>query len=338
MNSKRIILLLSVFLISVSVLGVYASEYESDNPDIQYIIDNFDNDELTGCCSVMWQLEGNDTIFSFRRDAEFGADIYIEEVDWNGTPAIKQYKETGGYFCQAIILENGWMIGYGGLDDSPDNEKIENITKGMITDDYSISEDGLAQIQDIKSNYEMGHLVIKAPNGNYGIATGKGYFTGKLNPGEYISMPNNYNYFRSGNLSLNTSDKIALMTDMAASDMFGITRRDISTFYYHQVDNDTFKGTIVDAYLSNDDGSRYGFAAAGLVDNVYFNGTLFKAEDIPYAPDYEYMGTIVFNEEIPTHISPFFTLLSIIGLVIIAAVLLFAIIILIKYVQYRWGI
>jgi hypothetical protein len=316
MISKRIILLLCVLLLSISILGVCANEYQQNNQSIQDVLENYDDNELTGCCSVMLQLEGNDSVFSFRRDAEFGADIFIEKIDWHGMDAIKQYKTSGGYFCQVIITSDGWMIGYGGLDDGPDNEKIEEITSGMITEDYSISDEGLAQIQDIKSNYPKGHVFIKAPNGNYGIATGKGHFTGKLLPGEYISMPNNYNYFRSGNISLNDSDKIATLTDLAASDMFGLTRRDISTFYYHDVDNDTFKGTVVDCYLSNDDGSRFGLGTAGLADDVYFNNTLFKAEDIPFAPDYEYMGTIVFSDETPTFESPFNSILSLAGLAI----------------------
>lgn len=333
MISKRI-LLLGVFLVLISALGVYASEYQQSNDDIQYILENLTDDELTGCCSVAWQLDGNNSIFSFRRDANLTADIYIEQIDWHGKQAIKQYKTYGGYFCQVIITSDGWMIGYGGSDDGPDNEIIEKITADMISDDYNISDEGLAQIQAIKAPYKKGHVLIKAPNGNYGIASDKGHFTGHLEPGEYISMPNRYQYFRSGNISLNTTDKVEVMTQLAISDAFGLSRRDVTTFFYHDVDNDTFRGRVLEMFLSNDDGSYYGMHTAGYVDNVYFNNTLFKAEEIPIAPKYEHIGTIVIDEY-PV-VSALTWLLSIIAFVVFVGALLYVILHLVRNYRYRY--
>ena len=143
MISKRSIFILGIFLILVSVLSVCASDNQQNIYEIQQILDETNASDLTGCCSVALQLDGNNSMFSFRRDANLTADIYVEEIDWHGIPAIKQYKTEGDYFCQVIITSNGWTIGYGGIDDGPDNEKIEEITSKMITDDNSISEDGL---------------------------------------------------------------------------------------------------------------------------------------------------------------------------------------------------
>lgn len=325
MISKRIVLMLSVLLVLISVLGVCASENQQNIQDIQLILDSTDESDMIGCCSVVWQLDGNNSIMSFRRDANLTADIHIEEVDWNGITAIKQYKNEGGYFCQVVITSNGWTIGYGGIDDGPDNEKIENITSHMITDDNSISDEGLSQIEEIKRPYKLGHVVIKAPNGNYGIAGAKGHFTGHLNPGEYISMPNNYDYFRSDNLSLNTSDKIAAMTELAASDAFGLTRRDITTYYFHQVDNSTFKGNITDAYLSNDDGSMYGMSTGDLVDNVYFNNTFFAADKIPICPNYEPMGSMVLKGPATQNVSKLALILVIVAVALFVALLFIAV-------------
>lgn len=334
MFSKRIIFLLGALLVLISVLGVCAAEYQQDNADIQYVLENLTDDELTGCCSVALQLDGNNSIFSFRRDANLTADVFIEQIDWHGMQAIKQYKTNGGYFCQVIITENGWVIGYGGIDDGPDNERIEQITSEMITDDFSISDEGLAQIQAIKEPYKKGHVLIKAPNGNYGIATDKGHFTGHLEPGEYVSMPNSYQFFRSGTVPLNTSDKIGVMNGLAISDAFGLSRRDVTTFYYQNVDNDTFKGSVVDAYLSNDDGSYFGMSTAGYVDNVYFNGTLFKAEDIPMAPDYEPMGSLVLEESpVVSHLT---WLLSIIAFVVFVGALFYVILHFVRQYKYRY--
>lgn len=296
MRLKGKIFILSVFLIFLSLLCVCASDNSQNVYDINYILENTNASDMTGCCSVVLQMDGNDTIMSFRRDANLTADISVEYIDWHGTPAMKQYKTEGGYFCQVIITEDGWVIGYGGKDDGDDNKKIEEITSEMISDDNSISEDGLIKIQEIKKRYKIGHVVIKAPNGNYGIATATTHLTGKLNPGEYVSVPNNYNYFRSGNISLSSQNKIGTMTELAASDMFGLARRDITTFYYHHVDNDTYKGYIIDAFVSNDDGSMYAMNCRDKVDNVYFNNEMFPAENIPIAPNYKSLGTIVFPD------------------------------------------
>ena len=139
MALKKIILLLSVTIILVSILGVCASDYQYDVNELKAILDNTDESEMVGCCSVMLQLEGNDSMFAFRRDASFPAHIYIKNyTDWHGHKAVKQYKEDGGYFCQAIVTDDGWTIGYGGIDDGIDNERIENITAGMINKNNTI--------------------------------------------------------------------------------------------------------------------------------------------------------------------------------------------------------
>ena len=98
----------------VSIIGVCASDYQYDINELKVILANTDESDMTGCCSVMLQLEGNDSMFSFRRDASFSADIYIiNTTDWHGHKAIKQYKTDGGYFCQAVVTDDGWLIGFG---------------------------------------------------------------------------------------------------------------------------------------------------------------------------------------------------------------------------------
>ena len=334
MSLKKNILIFSVILIFVSLISVCAADIQQSYQDSQEIIDDFDEDELTGCCSVVSQLSDNSCIMSFRRDAKYGADIHIEKIDWHGMPAIKQYKVDGGYFCQVIVTDSGWIIGYGGIDDGEDNEKIENITSTMITDDNNISEDGLKQIQEIKHLYKMGHVIIKAPNGNYGIATANESFTGKLEHGEYVSIPNRIRFFRSGNLTLNSSDIVSDMNGLAASDAFGLVRRDITTFYLHPSD-DGFSN-ITDIYISNDDGSVYGFNCLNDYDDVYINNTVIKGEDLPIAPDYKKIGTFeVSGGGNPTMVKVI-TLLTILGFVIFVGILAFVIWTLVVYVRYRF--
>ena len=297
MEFKKIIFIVFVFLLLSSSIGVYAQPNHQNIDEVRYILNNTDESDLTGCCSVMMQLDGNNSIMSFRRDANLTADIYIEQIDWDGIQAIKQYKTTGDYFCQVIITQDGWMIGFGGIDDGPDNEKIEKIARGMISDDNSISESDLITVHNIKKDYQLGHLVIKAPNGNYGVATATNYYTGKLDPHDYIVMPNRYKYSSSGEMPNDTSDKVTFMNELAISDVFGLSRRDVTTFDFHAVDNETVKGNVTDIYLSNDDGSLFGMDTTDYVDNVYFNGTLFKAEEIPIAPQHQYIGHMDFLQE-----------------------------------------
>lgn len=295
MKVKRAIFIISVFLIFITLVGAYASNEKQNIDEVFNILNNTNSSELTGCCSVACQLEGNNSLFSFRRDAENSADIHIEEIDWHGKPAIKQYKTDGGYFCQVIITNDGWVIGYGGIDDGIDNQRIENITADIVLNN-SIDNSSLQKIENIKRSYGLGHTLIKSPDGTYGVAMAGTTFNGKLNPGDYISVPNRPHYVRTGNIQLNTSDKIKTMTELATSDMFGLSRRDVTTFSYYQVDNSTYKGNNTDIYISNDDGSMYGMNTGNLRDDVYFNNTVFKKEDIPISPKYATLGSVNFTD------------------------------------------
>lgn len=331
MNKK--FLILGIAILFISFLGVCSAYNQQNIDEVHYILDNTDESDLTGCCSVLYQIDDSSSMMSFRRDANLTADIFIEKIDWHGIPAIKQYKTEGEYFCQVIITNDGWMIGYGGKDDGIDNMIIENITAEMISKDFSISEEYLTQIQEIKQQYKLGHVIIKAPNGNYGIATADTVETGKIEPGHYVSIPNRYSYFRTGELTGN-SDKVKDMTDLAASDMFGITRRDITTFYFHPISNLTADGNITDVYVSNDDGSLFNMNSADLVDNVYFNNTFINAEDIPIAPSYKYIGTMGFLHEHPG-MYKLIILLTIIAFVGFVTLLFFIVLKIVKWIRHK---
>lgn len=333
MSFKKWIFILTVVVLSVSVAGVFGADYQENTHDLQHIMDNYNDTELTGCCSVMLQLDGNNSIMSFRRDAESAADIYIEKIDWNGTSAIKQYKTEGDYFCQVIITHDGWMIGFGGIDDGADNQKTEQIARSMINDNNTISEDALSQIQKIKQHYKLGHFFIKAPNGNYGIATATTHFTDKLEPGEYASIPNRESFYRNDYLSSNVTDKIGAMTELAASDEFGLTRRDITVFYFHSMENDTHEGNVTEVFVSNDDGSMFNMNTRNLVDNVYFNQQFFSADQIPIAPNYESLGNITFMDEIPQETSDLLIRVFLIVIVILIAILFYLILQYVKKIR-----
>ena len=285
MNLRNKIFLIGIAVILISVIGV-SSAYTSQSS--QQVIS--DDTAGFGCCSIILQEDGTDSIMTFRRDSNVTADIKIENIDWHGIPAIKQYKTDGKYFSHVIITDDGWMIGFGGIDDGADSEKCENISFGMINDDYEISQEKLEEIQKIKQPYGRGHFIIKAPNGNYGFATIDKVKTGQLQPGHYISLPNDYSLSRAGEISLDSDDKIRDMVELAQSDKYGLDRRDIVTYDYHSGDD-----AYADVYVSNEDGSLLGVNYTGCVDDVYINGEQIRAQDIPIAPAYKSIGTLKFS-------------------------------------------
>lgn len=286
-NLILIILLSMSLVLCLSTLSAEKTLVTMDNRD-------FANDsEMTGCCSVIMQLEGNDSAVSFRRDAGNFADLTIEEQNWHGQKVLKQYKESQGYFVQVIVTSDGWVVTYGGKDDGVDNQKIENISGEMVKT-KNIRADGLEKVQEIKSEYGLGHMVIKAPNGDYGIAMSNTYFKGHLNPNDYLSVPNTYAYFRNGTIDSTepTDDTIKL----AMSDGFGLSRKNIMTYQYKSIENETFNGSTIDIYASNDDGSMWNLKDASGADNFYYNGTFYDKKDIPIAPEKEYVATHEFEK------------------------------------------
>lgn len=316
MDLKKTILICTVIVLFASLIAVSATSSQQNTHNLQEILENNNQSDMTGCCSVVLQLDGNNSILTFRRDSETPADIYIEKIDWHGKEAIKQYKTTGGYFCQVIITNDGWTIGYGGIDDGVDNEKIENITGKMLENSTEISESVLNEIMQIKSSYGLGHMIIKAPNGTYGVATANSYYTGKLEPNDYISIPNRDQYIRTGDVLPNATDKIKTMTTLALSDGFGLTRRDVTTFVF-SCENDT---NVTDVYVANDDGSYWGMSTGGLADNINFLGNVTEAGDIPIAPQYKYLGNITFENDNPSE-GGSFNFLGIILYAIIAVII-----------------
>lgn len=327
--SKKIFIL-SIFIIFISIIGVYAvSDYQNSHDMSVNLLNNNETDTF-GCCSLILQEDGNNSILSYRRDSNVTADIHIEPTDWHGKSVIKQYKTDNKYFCHVIVTSDGWVIGLGGIDDGVDNEKCENITAEMITDDGSISEDGLKKIQDIKKPYGRGHVVIKAPNGNYGFANVDKLKTGKLQPGQYISIPNEYSYSRSGNLSLDTPDIIKAMTDLSQKDLYGLDRREIITYDINVTDGEN----NVDVYVANENGSYVGIDNTVYIDDIYINNTVIKGKDIPIAPAYKQIGSFdLANGQLSSN--KLSILIYIVVFVIFVAILFFIVSRLIKFIRYR---
>ncbi len=323
MKLNKKILILIMFIGVVSLFGAYSA---SNLDDIGFLAPNANESDF-GCCSIVLQEDGSNTLMSHRRDSNLDADIHIENVDWHGHKAIKQYKTSNGYFCHVIITSDGWVIGQGGIDDGPDNELVENISAEMITPDGSISTAELEKIQSIKKPFGRGHFIIKAPNGNYGFATVDKVKTGKLEPGQYISLPNNYSLSRSGNVTLGSGDKIEVMNNLSRTDLYGEGRREIVVYDFSVDDNQN----KTDIYVSNEDGAYVGVNNTVFIDNIYVNDNLTSGSDIPIAPAYKQIGSFTFGED-GDLFSGIFSIIKIIVFVAIAGILIF---IIIRFINYR---
>lgn len=292
MDFKEIIILLTATIFVILFLSSASAKITNDIN----LTDSTNNSDKLGCCSVVIQLEGNESVISFRRDADNEADINITEDTWDGIHVLKQYKESGGYFVQVIITSDGWVLGYGGIDDGIHNEEIENITKEIVSK-KDINDEDLQKIQDIKSIFGLGHVVIKAPNGDYGVAMADRHFKGHLEKGDYLSIPNRYKYARFGTLDDNNAHPVDSAIKLATSDVFGLNRRDIMTYHYQPINNDTYSGAKIDLFVSNDDGASHGQNNGKSVDNFYFNGKFHNKTEIPLAPEKMYAGSQMFGSQ-----------------------------------------
>lgn len=330
MKMSKKIFILSIFIIFISIIGVYAiSDYQNTNA-MPITLENNNESDLFGCCSLILQEDGNSSILSYRRDSNLDADIHINQTDWHGKSVIKQYKTDNKYFCHVIITSDGWVIGLGGIDDGIDNQKCENITAEMITNDSSISEASLQKIQDIKKPYGRGHAVVKAPNGNYGFATVDKIKTGKLQPGQYISIPNDYSLSRSGNLSLDTPDIIKAMTDLSQQDLYGLERREIITYDINVSDSEN----NINVYAANENGSYVGVDNTVYIDDIYINNTVVKGQDIPIAPAYKQIGSFNLIKD-HTSFGKLSVLIVIVLFVIFVAILFFVVLRFVRFIRYR---
>ena len=249
-----------------------------------------------GCCSFFAQINDNSFVCGFRRDSTYSVDIYIKEVSWYGRTAMKQYKNIGGYSFHIIVTSDGWAIGTGGADSGRINSAIENIAGNMVKSN-SMPVSSVKSIMSYIRSLGIGHFAIKAPNGDYVVAWMNSYRYGKLNPGQYISVPNYQSYFRAGKISsFGTTDPGELGTKIGASDQYGVNRREVVVHYWRAV---TERGSTVAhfaSYASNDNGKLKGLSTSHLVDNVYFKHRYFSKNSLPQSTNSKYLGYHYFDK------------------------------------------
>ena len=276
------------------------------NPDLDKLIiyeyENYTHNKLNdtkyseeGCSSTIIQIDEQNSAFTFRRDSDEGVNVNII-YQKNG---ILQYKNDLDYFWHAIINQDGWIVGNGGADNPYSCEKMEAFAQIMIKKNTLIDE-LIERISDIKSLYNLGHFLIKSPNGTYGLIAhiiGEKIIIekGKLKPGEYMISPNNYKYYKKGNISdLDIKENYTYISRyLAAIDTYSSLRTNDFTYNYVTKDNSKY----VDIFIANDDGS---LSKTGnnsyLFNDIYINKKYIYGEKVPIIMNGMYLDRYIISE------------------------------------------
>jgi hypothetical protein len=182
------------------------------------------------------------------------------------------------------------MAATGGADNPTINHAIEDLA-GKMAKSGKIKKSYLKKIQGYERRLGIGHFSIKAPNGKYALVWASGIVTGKLKPGEYICVPNGKYYFRHGTWDKFSKDPAKAAIKIAATDSFGINRRDATAFHWKATTVEGKTTSAIKVYAANDDGRLVGRSTGYLKDNIYFKGKFISKNKLPSTPSSKFLGT-----------------------------------------------
>jgi hypothetical protein len=186
------------------------------------------------------------------------------------------------------------MAGTGGWDNPVVNHAIENLA-GKIIKSGKITKYYLKKIQHNERKLNSGHFSIKAPNGKYAIVWASGIKMGKLKPGEFIDVPNARSMFRHGTWTKYSSDPAKAAIKVAATDSFGVNRRDATAFHWKATTVDGKTSSTLKVYAANDNGRLVGKSTGHLKDNIIFKGKFISKNSLPKTPSSKFLGTYKFG-------------------------------------------
>lgn len=267
------------------------------------------------CCLVLAYLGDNHDIISYRRDAKYPADIIIEKTNFSGHEAIHQYKEDGGYFTHLIITKEDWIIGIGGKDDSSINKRLEKLGSEIVSK-KGIGKEDLEEANSILKENQWGFFIIKSPSEKVGLTAYDKRIEAntiemfKINKGEYVKVTNNPNYCERGNFKEFDPDPLKAILKIAATDPYGLHRRDITLYEYNQ-------GEV--KVWASFDGGRLLEGATGSPDDIKFLGHEISSEEIPNVPNKKFLGNETLIQEKPKRLSitPIISMAIIVTLILI---------------------
>ena len=279
------------YKISAQIMDSKNNEFISFKDSARKVTMKVNPTKEKGCCSFYIQVSGSEAVTGFRRDGTEAVNIFIKNVKWYGKAAVKQYKNTYGYFFHSIVTADGWMVGNGGIEDGSLCKSIEKLAGEMVKSN-KITTSVLKKIQKIKRNLGFGHFSIKAPNGKFAVVYQNKLITGKLKPGEYLCSPNGQGCYRYGTYAKFSTDPAKAGVKVLATDKYGVNRRDITVFHWKATTSKAYKTTSqVKVYALNDNGKLVGKSTAYLKDNIKFKNKFFSRDKLPKTPNALLLGT-----------------------------------------------
>ncbi|KZX15783.1 hypothetical protein MBCUT_12860 [Methanobrevibacter cuticularis] len=244
-----------------------------------------------GCCSIILQLNNSSSVYAYRRDSSYSANLYIENTKFFGKKAIKEYKLNNGYFFHTIISKDGWFVGTGGSNKAQLNKYLEKLSRNIIKKG-TITKNDMAKSNNAFKKYGFGHFVVKSPEGYVGVNiynNKKSKSTVfKMKDGEYITIPNYPKYYQKGSYKIKKSDAISAAIYIAAKDKTGFNRRNIMIYDVKRIDN----LTKIKIWVSNDNG-KYSKTKNLGKDNVIYKKKKTSTKSIPSAPNKKYIGEAI---------------------------------------------
>lgn len=265
------------------------------------------------CCLVIVCLGDGHDIISYRRDAQYSADIIIEKTKFGHHDAIHEYKEYGGHFTHLIITEEDWIIGVGGKDDPQLNKELEELGIGIISKKRILRQD-MEEANSILKENGWGFFIIKSPHGEVGLTAHDNRIGAntirifKIRKGEYVKVTNNPNCCEQGNFTEFDANPWKAAIKIAATDPYGLHRRDITTYEYKQGE--------VKVWVSFD-GGRLLEGATGSPDDIKFLGHKIASEKIPSVPNAKFLGNERLKEKPKKETTPLAIIAAIIATFII---------------------
>ena len=279
------------------------------NPDLNKLI-IYEYDNITknnklkdnnlrsdGCASTVIQINNNNWAFTFRRDSSKLVYVNIEYQK----DGIFQYKTDQTFFWHTIINKDGWVIGNGGVDSPHSCEKLEAYSKIMAKKNIIINE-FIENVFQIKSMQTLGHYFIKSPNGTYALVSHNTLLKtviierGKLNSEEYIICPNDYKFYKKGNVKdLNIKDNYTYISRyLAAIDEYSSKRTNEFTYNYMTTD----KSKYIDISISNDDGSLSNKPnTSNYFNDIFINEKYIFGERVPIIMDGMYLDRYIISNK-----------------------------------------
>jgi hypothetical protein len=194
-----------------------------------------------------------------------------------------QFETNQAYFWHTILTKNGWVIGNGGSDSPQSCERLEAYGKKMAKKNMIIDE-FINNALQIKSMRTYGHYFVKSPNGTYALVIYNKSLrkpiieTGKLNSGEYIICPNDYDFYRKGKISdLKVNGNYTYISRyLAAIDEYSAQRTNEFTYNFKKNDG------LIDIFISNDDGSLSNKPdSSSYFNDIFINEKYIYGEDVP---------------------------------------------------------